>query len=70
VAIPTESALAHCQAALARLDQLTPGDFAAVARGRRLKGGIKDAEEVIRDLAAECARKWGERRGIGIFALQ
>lgn len=51
---------------LARLDQLTPGDFRAVATKVGM-GGCADAEELVTALEAECRYK-GKGRRIGFCA--
>jgi SpoVK/Ycf46/Vps4 family AAA+-type ATPase len=57
VEIPvSESVLAR----LARLDNLTPGDFATVTRQTRILGKPYDAEQLLAALEAECRAK-GER---------
>jgi hypothetical protein len=52
------------QARLRRLANLTPGDFAVVARRQRF-GNLGDAEAWIGALEAECALKGGPRQRIG-----
>ena len=47
---------------LARLDQLVPGDFAAVARRLRILGGPIDAERLVAELGEEIAAR-GESGG-------
>lgn len=49
---------------LALLDQLSPGDFANVAR-RMQALGEADAAEILRELRRECEAKDGEARRIG-----
>ncbi len=53
-------------AALARMPNLTPGDFAAVAR-RHLFHPIASAEALAAALEAECAAKEGARNPIGFL---
>ena len=51
---------------LARLDRLTPGDFAMVVRQLRLRGGIPDAVTLVERLAAEMAlKRKAEPRKVG-----
>ena len=51
---------------LARLDRLTPGDFAMVVRQLRLRGGIPDAVTLVERLAAEIAlKRKAEPRKVG-----
>jgi SpoVK/Ycf46/Vps4 family AAA+-type ATPase len=52
------------RAALARLDRLTPGDFAVVARRARLRQ-TSSPDRLLADLAAECARKPAGAQAIG-----
>ena len=47
----------NVQTALARLDQLTPGDFAVVLKNQRLLGSPMSAEQFVKALAAEVAIK-------------
>lgn len=49
---------------LARMGQLTPGDFAAVARQRRFCP-VESAAALLAALDGECALKQGGRSGIG-----
>lgn len=51
---------------LMRLKNLTPGDFAAVARQQRLRP-LRSAAELTDALAAECALKEGSRAAIGFI---
>jgi SpoVK/Ycf46/Vps4 family AAA+-type ATPase len=58
------------RARLSRLDSLTPGDFAAVARRMRILGRALVEAEIVRGLEEECALKpGGGRERIG-FASQ
>ena len=51
---------------LARLDRLTPGDFAMVVRQLRLRGSIPDAVALVERLAAEMAlKRKAEPRKVG-----
>ena len=51
---------------LARLDRLTPGDFAMVVRQLRLRGGVPDAVTLVERLAAEMAlKRTAESRKVG-----
>ena len=52
------------QARLARLRQLTPGDFAAVLRQQRFRP-LTRAQALVDALEAECALKPGDSRAIG-----
>ena len=52
------------QARLARLRQLTPGDFAAVLRQQRFRP-LTRAQALVDALEAECALKPGDHRAIG-----
>lgn len=53
------------KSAITRLDQLTPGDFSAVARQGRLRK-IGNSQDLYRRLEAECAAKpAGQKRAIG-----
>ena len=52
------------QARLARLRQLTPGDFAAVLRQQRFRP-LTRAQALVDALEAECALKSGDSRAIG-----
>jgi transitional endoplasmic reticulum ATPase len=45
------------KARLRRITNLTPGDFAAVLRGQRLLGDLKDASQLVALLEEECAAK-------------
>ncbi len=55
----------RCCAELGRLENLTPGDFAAVARRHRFHP-LEDAPAMVRALQAECGLKErGGRRAIG-----
>ena len=49
---------------LARLRQLTPGDFAAVLRQQRFRP-LTRAQALVDALEAECALKPGDSRAIG-----
>jgi SpoVK/Ycf46/Vps4 family AAA+-type ATPase len=49
---------------LARMGQLTPGDFAAVARQHRFRP-LESAAALLTALAGECALKQGGGCGIG-----
>lgn len=51
-----------------RLDNLTPGDFAVVARQYELWGTIASAGELYEQLRRECAAKEGQSRCIGFTA--
>jgi len=51
---------------LARLANLTPGDFAAVVRQSRFNG-IASCETLVAALESECAVKEGSRAGIGFL---
>jgi len=50
---------------LDRLSNLTPGDYAAVARRGRLLGETPDGARFVAALEEECAFKDGERRAVG-----
>lgn len=52
------------RARLARLHQLTPGDFAAVLRQQRFRP-LRDADALVAALEAECALKRGSACAIG-----
>ena len=52
------------RAPLARLRQLTPGDFAAVLRQQRFRP-LTRAQALVDALEAECALKPGDSRAIG-----
>lgn len=60
-AAPEGDAGRQVRAALDRLDLLTPGDFAAVARRAGILGGQADAGAIVRDLGEECRVKQGGR---------
>lgn len=53
------------RASFARLQNLTPGDFAAVARRRRALGGRPSVGELIAAVVAEARAKPGAARAIG-----
>ena len=55
---------AKLQARLARLHQLTPGDFAAVLRQHRFRP-LPDGHALVAALEAECALKQGAKSAIG-----
>ncbi len=60
---PTGKRAAGLRSRLARLDLLTPGDFAAVVRGNRLVGtGTEDHESIIARLENEHRMKPGAQR--------
>ena len=52
------------QARMARLRQLTPGDFSAVLRQQRFRP-LTRAQALVDALEAECALKPGDSRAIG-----
>jgi hypothetical protein len=52
---------------LAALDQLTPGDFAVVARQWALTGMEPEAAEIIEALAEECRVKGSTSKSIGFM---
>lgn len=53
--------------AVARLNNLTPGDFAALARQHRFRR-VDSPAALVELLQAECALKGGAKRGIGFLA--
>lgn len=53
------------RAALGKVGNLTPGDFAAIARRVRSLGGVSTVGEVIEALLAAARAKPGQRRAIG-----
>jgi AAA+ superfamily predicted ATPase len=66
VAAPEQAALRH---ALNQLVTCTPGDFAAIARRRRVIGPPVSAAELLRDVQAEQSLKLtAPRAGIGFLA--
>lgn len=52
---------------LEKLDQLTPGDFAAVARQHNILGTLLTAEVLVEGLEEECRIKGGQGRGVGFL---
>lgn len=59
----------HLQTELAKLQQLTPGDFATVVRQNRLKSAKLNAESLIQGLSLENSFKQeSQSRGIGFTA--
>lgn len=51
---------------LQRLHNITPGDFAAIARRHRFKP-IKSADEMVNILSDECSLKEGSKQVIGFI---
>ena len=62
LAAPTEWDLSR----LSRLENLTPGDFAAVRRQSRFRA-LPSAEALVSELERECALKAGSKRAIGFY---
>ncbi|GAB1411710.1 MAG: hypothetical protein AMXMBFR31_30650 [Candidatus Desulfobacillus denitrificans] len=62
IGLPGDRALGK----IARLANLTPGDFAAVVRRSRFSG-IDSADALVAALESECAIKEGSRAGIGFL---
>lgn len=66
-ALDIDAPLAGDLDAVRRLGQLTPGDFAALARRHRF-APFADAAQLVAALGQECALKRGTQAGIGFLA--
>ncbi len=65
----SKTEVAHLRVQLARLDELSPGDFATVVRRSDLLGGSLSAEQLLSELSEEVQMKRsGQSRGIGFTA--